>query len=221
MAVRVLSIDGGGIRGIIPATVLIALEQLTGRRTYELFDGMVGTSTGGILTLALTCPQADAQPQPAARIRSLYLDRGPQIFPLGGIPMVGRPRGWKEALLGVRSPLPADPTARERAEHFMGFENTRRLGAVTGGAGTQGNARYPAEPLEAELRSQFGDTLMSQALRPVAVVSCDLDRADPLIFVGGGIGKVISAKRTCGTSHAPHPQARRSFRPCSTPTRPR
>lgn len=103
--------------------------------------------------------------------------------------MVGRPRGWKEALLGVRSPLPADATARERAEHFMGFENTRRLGAVTGGAGTQGNARYPAEPLEAELRSQFGDTLMSQALRPVAVVSCDLDRADPLIFVGGGIGR--------------------------------
>ena len=61
---KVLSIDGGGIRGIIPATVLMQLEQLTGRPTHQLFDLMAGTSTGGILTLALTCPQDDSRKLP-------------------------------------------------------------------------------------------------------------------------------------------------------------
>ncbi|MGD2008337.1 MAG: patatin-like phospholipase family protein, partial [Cellvibrionales bacterium] len=43
----VLSIDGGGIRGIIPAMVLHHIETATGRSSAELFDMMVGTSTGG------------------------------------------------------------------------------------------------------------------------------------------------------------------------------
>ena len=49
----VLSIDGGGIRGIIPAMVLDHLETATGHRAADLFDLMVGTSTGGILALGL------------------------------------------------------------------------------------------------------------------------------------------------------------------------
>jgi predicted acylesterase/phospholipase RssA len=44
---RVLSIDGGGIRGILPATVLTELERLSGRPICSLFDLIVGTSTGG------------------------------------------------------------------------------------------------------------------------------------------------------------------------------
>ena len=52
--VRILSIDGGGIRGIIPATVLVEIEKRTERRICELFDFVAGTSTGGILALGLT-----------------------------------------------------------------------------------------------------------------------------------------------------------------------
>ena len=74
--VRVLSIDGGGIRGIIPALVLAELERLAGRRTYELFDLIAGTSTGGILACALCAPD----PMPAERLVGLYEDRGPDIF---------------------------------------------------------------------------------------------------------------------------------------------
>ena len=52
---RVLAIDGGGIRGIIPATVLVDLERrLAPRRVANAFDLIVGTSTGGILELYLT-----------------------------------------------------------------------------------------------------------------------------------------------------------------------
>ena len=48
---RVLAIDGGGIRGLIPAHVLAYLEDRTGRPTCEMFDVIAGTSTGAILAL--------------------------------------------------------------------------------------------------------------------------------------------------------------------------
>jgi patatin-like phospholipase/acyl hydrolase len=73
---RVLSIDGGGIRGIIPALVLVELERRAGKRTFELFDLIAGTSTGGILACALCAPD----PLPASELVGIYQDRGPEIF---------------------------------------------------------------------------------------------------------------------------------------------
>ena len=58
----VLSMDGGGIRGIIPALVLSHIERQTGRHASELFDLMVGTSTGGILALGLALQDKKGQP---------------------------------------------------------------------------------------------------------------------------------------------------------------
>ena len=49
--VKILSIDGGGIRGIIPALLLSEIERQTQRPIAELFDLIAGTSTGGILAL--------------------------------------------------------------------------------------------------------------------------------------------------------------------------
>lgn len=73
---RVLSIDGGGIRGLIPALVLCELEARAKRPVAELFDLVVGTSTGGILACALTRPGA----WPADRLVDLYRTEGPKIF---------------------------------------------------------------------------------------------------------------------------------------------
>lgn len=78
--IRVLSIDGGGIRGILPATWLMTLEEQTGKPVSELFDLIVGTSTGGILALGLTSPAQDGKPHSAADLRSLYVDHGAEIF---------------------------------------------------------------------------------------------------------------------------------------------
>jgi patatin-like phospholipase/acyl hydrolase len=77
--VRILSIDGGGIRGLIPALVLADLEARTGRRVHELFDLIAGTSTGGILALSLTNGSGGAPPT-AADVASLYVSDGPRIF---------------------------------------------------------------------------------------------------------------------------------------------
>jgi len=78
---RILSIDGGGIRGIIPARILTELETRTGRRTHELFDLIAGTSTGGIIALGLTLPDAQGLPvMTAADLGQLYSQRGAEIF---------------------------------------------------------------------------------------------------------------------------------------------
>lgn len=178
---RVLSIDGGGIRGIIAATVLMALEEATSRRIAHLFDLIAGTSTGGILALASTCPQGAGLPKPASETRSLYVEHGDEIFPLGGHPTVGfNPKG-------SRTPLPPGATARQRFEHFMGYENIRKTFAPFGGDRHQGNARYPAGPLEALLHRELGDTMMSSALLPVAIISYDIEAGEPLVFRGGGL----------------------------------
>jgi uncharacterized protein len=82
MAVRVLSIDGGGIRSLIPARVLVELERLTGSPTAKLFDLIAGTGAGATLALALTAPGAAGRPRFSARqILDLYLERGHELFP--------------------------------------------------------------------------------------------------------------------------------------------
>ncbi len=80
--VRVLAIDGGGIRGIIPALVLAKLEEHTGKRTHELFDLIAGTSTGGILALGLTKPDPTGRGSEhrAIDLFDLYASEGPRIF---------------------------------------------------------------------------------------------------------------------------------------------
>ena len=50
---RVLCLDGGGIRGLIQLEVLSQLEKKTGRKITELFDWIIGTSTGGLIALGL------------------------------------------------------------------------------------------------------------------------------------------------------------------------
>jgi len=78
---NVLSVDGGGIRGVIPGMVLADLEERTGKRTAELFDLIAGTSTGGIIALGLTVPGDDGKPRWMANdLVGLYLTEGPRIF---------------------------------------------------------------------------------------------------------------------------------------------
>lgn len=78
---RILSIDGGGIRGIIPAIILASIEARTGKPISQLFDLIAGTSTGAILALGLTKPNADGAPEFSAQdICNLYNRDIPRIF---------------------------------------------------------------------------------------------------------------------------------------------
>jgi patatin-like phospholipase/acyl hydrolase len=73
---KILAIDGGGIRGLIPAVVLAEIEKRAGRPISSLFDLVAGTSTGAILACGLTRPN----PIPADRLAAIYEEEGPQIF---------------------------------------------------------------------------------------------------------------------------------------------
>lgn len=82
---RILSIDGGGIRGIIPAVLLEQIEYGTGKHISDLFDFIAGTSSGAITALALGTPETttDGKPTPHYRaddIIDLYFHEGPKIF---------------------------------------------------------------------------------------------------------------------------------------------
>ncbi len=80
--IKILSIDGGGIRGIIPSMILAEIENRTGSRIHELFDLIAGTSTGGVLALALTKPGPDSQSQySSSELIRLYEEKCEVIFP--------------------------------------------------------------------------------------------------------------------------------------------
>jgi patatin-like phospholipase/acyl hydrolase len=93
--VKVLCIDGGGIRGLIPALVLAEIERRTGRRIAELVDFVAGTSTGGILACALTRPGADGRPRfSAEELAGIYVEEGPRIFHRSLLKRVFSAGGW-------------------------------------------------------------------------------------------------------------------------------
>jgi patatin-like phospholipase/acyl hydrolase len=70
----ILSVDGGGIKGVFPAAFLASLEETLNVRTADYFDLIVGTSTGGIIALAL------GKGLTANEILQFYRDHGPSIF---------------------------------------------------------------------------------------------------------------------------------------------
>ncbi|KAK3120513.1 hypothetical protein QOZ80_9AG0689120 [Eleusine coracana subsp. coracana] len=87
----VLSIDGGGIRGLIPATILEHLEaqlqEMDGKdaRIADYFDVIAGTSTGGLIAAMLAAPNKHNRPLFTAKsIREFYYEHGPAIFERSG-----------------------------------------------------------------------------------------------------------------------------------------
>lgn len=82
---NILSIDGGGLRGIVPITILQKIESMTGKKVQDIFDMVAGTSTGGLLACCLTlrdetnpfCPKYSLE-----QIADIYSSYGSTIFPV-------------------------------------------------------------------------------------------------------------------------------------------
>jgi patatin-like phospholipase/acyl hydrolase len=86
---RILCVDGGGIRGLIPALVLAELERRlaaragAGARIADYFHLLAGTSTGGLIALALTTPDPADPRRPrvsASELAAFYVEDGPEVF---------------------------------------------------------------------------------------------------------------------------------------------
>jgi hypothetical protein len=83
---KLLAIDGGGIKGVLPAALLAEVEECLGRPVVDYFDLIAGTSTGGILALGLGLGLS------AAEILGLYEKLGPLVF--GGNRLVRGLQHW-------------------------------------------------------------------------------------------------------------------------------
>lgn len=93
---RILAIDGGGIKGVFPASFLAALEETLGLENVgEYFDLIVGTSTGGIIALGLGLEIS------GRNILTFYEEHGPSIF--SGSRKL---RGYRSWLKPKYDPLP-------------------------------------------------------------------------------------------------------------------
>ena len=77
--VQVLALDGGGLKGLHTASVIKSLEDQLGHSIREHFDIITGTSTGGLIALALSIGKTGEE------IEKFYLDYGHQIFPSRGV----------------------------------------------------------------------------------------------------------------------------------------
>ncbi len=145
---RMLSIDGGGIRGIIPARILVHIEQeiqsITKNKEAkigEYFDMISGTSTGGILAcLYLTPAEAGTTKAKysAQQALDLYVKNGSKIF----------------------------------ARNFWNRVKNYKIW----------NEQYPADNLQKLLDQYFGDTLLSQLIRPCLITSYDLHNRRAAFF---------------------------------------
>lgn len=74
--IRVLAVDGGGVRGILPAKVLAWLEGKTGKRCSEMFHFMSGTSNGAVMTSGLAKPN----PLSAQELLDIYVTTSGKVF---------------------------------------------------------------------------------------------------------------------------------------------
>lgn len=119
--VTILSIDGGGVRGIIPIKILEALSKILSeeginRPFYSLFDIISGTSTGGIIALALASPEPN-EPLPIKDLLMFYMKNSKYVF------QASEPTTYK-VLKSLYQP-PIDPTNFEH--QLASYFNNRTL----------------------------------------------------------------------------------------------
>ncbi|KAI4356305.1 hypothetical protein L6164_000337 [Bauhinia variegata] len=171
--ITVLSIDGGGIRGVIPGTILPHLETRlqeldhNGARLVDYFDYIAGTSTGSIVAALLTKPFQNGRPCTAKEINKFYRVEGPKIFS-------------EEAR---NKPERVDPVERPS---FLGkmFEHTKTLlsnafeWALTKGFSPD----YKSEPLCHAVEKILGDFLIADTLTNIVIPTYDMTNLLPRIY---------------------------------------
>ncbi|XP_062418707.1 calcium-independent phospholipase A2-gamma-like [Pungitius pungitius] len=125
--IRVLSIDGGGTRGVVPLQVLKLLEAQTGRRIHQLFDYICGVSTGAVLAFMLGLAQFSLE-----ECADMYRRFGAEVFRQN--PLVGTMKmGWSHSYYNTET---WEAILREKLGNRVliktaGDESTPKVSAVS------------------------------------------------------------------------------------------
>ena len=172
----ILCLDGGGMRGVIPATLLAHLDTLLKklgdtRPLWSHFDLISGTSTGGLLALALSAPYkerslmnqnpSDPRSFNVDELAHLYINYGHIIFP--------------------------------KSNSFL---QLNMIGQLFG-------EKYDDGPLNQVLLDTFSDTRMGEALTPSMVVTYDITRDRPFIISSYDTPTIMMRTAARATSAAP------------------
>jgi hypothetical protein len=116
---RILSLDGGGIRGVFPAAFLARLEEHLDQPIGRYFDLIAGTSTGGIIAIGLGLGL------PAREILKLYVEQGPAIFDQEH----GAVQNWvRRKLRGIAHLLVTKHSSKPLRSALEGVLGRRKLG---------------------------------------------------------------------------------------------
>lgn len=151
----ILSIDGGGVRGLIPLRILEALESRLAQRgvtapMHQIFDLMAGTSTGGLIAAGLCAPRPGGSTGEAAasisELRNFY-----------------------------------ERDARDIFRHSL---NARLGRAITNPLGLF-DETYDARPLEKLLKERFGWTSMASSLTKLVLTAYDIEQRKAVFMTNG------------------------------------
>jgi len=149
---RILSLDGGGIRGAFAAAFAAEIERRLGARLADHFDLIAGTSTGAIIAVAL------ALREPAEKIESFYRGRGPEVFTRRApvpLPVWKKPVKWAVNMLLSKKGIDYDGLVQ---------------------------SKYAAETLKAALAEVFGDRTLGDCTTRLVIPSVDLTRGQTVVF---------------------------------------
>ena len=114
--VQVLALDGGGLRGLYAASVVKSLEAQLGQPITKHFDIVTGTSTGGLIALAL------ARGISGADIQRFYIENGRKIFPASGV--LGRLRAVRSLVMSKYSNRVLKATLQSLLQDAVGNQPT-------------------------------------------------------------------------------------------------
>ena len=171
----ILTIDGGGMRGIIPARVISHLSQILresgdDRPFYSHFDLIAGTSTGGFLASGLTCPREctnlDADESDETMVSHTEKEKG----------FFKKPYEVEDGSIR-RAP---DPEMLEKLYSEEGGRIFQRPSISLFGPIFQD--KYDCRNLERFLYDTFGDTELGELLSPTAMISYETKSGSPYVF---------------------------------------
>ncbi|XLR67821.1 hypothetical protein HN51_014864 [Arachis hypogaea] len=181
--VTILSIDGGGVRGVIPGYILAFLEaelqKLDGAdaRIVDYFDYIAGASTGGIVTAMLTKPSTqDGQPCAAKEINTFYREKGPKIFSEAAENL----NIFKQYVESYVSRLEESESTWFRKKIKGCISRAMKVGAWLGAKSLA--SLYSSEPLEEAITEILGDFRLADSLTNVVIPAYDVARLQPVIF---------------------------------------
>ncbi|MBK8564445.1 MAG: patatin-like phospholipase family protein [Saprospiraceae bacterium] len=182
---KILAIDGGGIKGLYSSTILEHLEEQFDCSLSDYFDLICGTSTGGLIALALSLKI------PAAEVSNIYKNHGHRIFPQ-------KPKGFK--WLGALSQTLfrgkySDSALREVLREVFGdrkIGESHNLLCIPSYSMTDGRPwifkfDHKEGKLTRDNKALYVDVALATSAAPTYLPVCEIDYYDHKQFIDGGV----------------------------------